>query len=344
LKQLKEHATAADYAGEIKPSPDAMESGLAESDDPRELASAWTLETSNGQTICVGDWNADDKQDILVAGSDGTLQIVDLEGKVTARVTLPAPFKRIELGRHPSGPRLLGYSGWGDQVTVVDTAGKTVWTYPAADGVNGAHWGDLDGDGADEMIVGMNGSGGLHAVSPDGTLLWKVSDIGNVWNQAAIPARNKAEARVVCTEAGGTIQVFDARGKRLNILRPLDKYFSQMAAVRESDAGPIQIIATGAVTVAVDDTGDLAWSTPAKEDNGRWRAATFAWGDLDGDGSSEWAFVDITGDLVLVTPQGEKFAALPGSQKFSGFAIVTGSDDGLLITLNAGVLSAYRCE
>src|SRR6266853_353247 len=63
-----------------------------------------------------------------------------------------------------------------------DTTGKELWSYSALMGVNGAHW-DLDGDGTDELIVGMNGLGGLDAVSADGKKLSHVA-LANVWSQA----------------------------------------------------------------------------------------------------------------------------------------------------------------
>lgn len=345
LSQLKEYATSADYSGAVKPAPEPAHSGLMESDDPRELTIVWTLEAPETQALAVGDWDADGKQDILVSGKDRTLRIINFNGQETAGVTVPEAFQMMELGRHPSGPRLLGCSHWGELVTVVDTSGKTVWTYPAADGLNGAHWGDLDGDGTDEMIVGMNGTSGLHAVSADGKALWQFTEIGNVWSQSVISASGQTEARVIATSEDGTIQVFNGKGLHLKTFSPFNDYFIRMAAVRESAEGPIQIIASHSRTVAMDDTGDIAWSSPADERDSDTRSGGFAWGDLDGDGTAEWAFVDITGELVAVTPQGEKFAALPNQRKTMHFVIVSNpSGDGLLVTMQAGTLRAYRCD
>ena len=344
--KLKEHATAADYQGEPKSAPEPPASGLEEAERPLTLATVWTLAVPGGQALCTGDWDGDGTEEVLVACSDQKLRVVGADGAEKGVVNLSGEFQFIELGRkRQGGPRLLGYSNWGNQVVVKDVTGKTIWTYPSKHGVDGAHWGDLDGDGDDEMIVGMNGSGGLHAVSSDGKKLWNNTSIGNVWNQSVCSAGPNQPARVFATEAGGSIQMFDGDGKRLNTARPMGKYFSQMAAARMDPAGTIQIAATREVTVGVDESGAVIWSTPAVESAGNWRRPTFACGDVNRDGTNEWAFVDITGDLVLVAPNGVKLGGLPSSQSLDGFAIVyPSSTNALLVTMQGGTLQAYRAE
>ncbi len=176
---------------------------------------------------------------LVAAGS--TLHVLDLTGVEISSVTLPERFTLIECGRNKDGARLLGYNNWGNGVTVMDHTGKKIWEVKAPAGVDGAHWGDLDGDGTDELIVGMNGGGGLQAWSADGNKLWS-SDLGNVWNQAIVPATSNQVARVLATEAGGSVKMFDVQGNLQTSLKPNGGYYAQMAVGRTGD-NHIQIVA-----------------------------------------------------------------------------------------------------
>src|SRR6266404_2617670 len=100
----------------------------------------------------------------------------------------------------------------------MDATGKEIWHYSATFGVNGAHWGDLDGDGTDEIIVGMNGFGGLQALAADGKRLWRAS-AGNVWGQAVVPATKDRAALVFATEASGSVRIFDGQGHQVRTVR-----------------------------------------------------------------------------------------------------------------------------
>lgn len=339
LDELKRLATAADYEGPLKTPPT---SGLHEAEIPLSLVEAWTISVSGGMSLCLGDWDGDGQQDILVGDTIGIVHVIDVSGveKTTAR--LPEYYQHIELGRHPSGPRLLAYSTWASSVKVFDRSAKKLWDYQTSLGIDGAHWGDLDGDGADEMVVGLNGFGGLHALTPEGKLLWKDSTLSNVWNQAIVSATASAESRVVVTEAGGSVNVFDAKGHRVRTLRPKGKYFSKVSAARERADGPIQILVTNDETLAMDENGTIDWSTPAQENPGNWVFIPFAWGDVEGDGALEWMFIDITGELVVVNSRGVKLAALK-PRHFEGFAIISRpAMSGLVVTLAEGQLQALR--
>src|SRR5262249_31091936 len=231
--------------------------------------------------------------------------------------------------------------------------GQLQWTYEEGQGVDGAHWGDLDGDGSDELIVGMNGRGGVHAVSPDGKLLWKVTDIGNVWNQAVISAGRNRAARVIVTEAGGSVRVYDPAGKLLNAIRPRGTYFSQMSAAAVNSGQMIQadgqdayqiVVTNSSLTIAVDAAGREIWSTSSSNPN-HWMKTSFASGDVDGDGAPDWAFLENGARLVLVTASGEHLADVPVESGQSSFGIVTvPMQRGLLISLAAGKVNAYRFD
>ena len=223
---------------------------------------------------------------------------------------------------------------------MVDSTGKSLWKGGAKFGVNGAHWGDFDGDGTDEMVVGMNGMGGLQAWSADGQKLWSVR-LGNVWDQAIVPASEGHPARILATEAGGAVRVYDAQGNPLAPLRPRGAYYAGMSACRTT-GGAVQIAAqSDETTVFFDEAGKIAWTAATQEDSGGWRANSLAAGDADGDGAPDWAFIDGSGRLVVASPAGEQFTALAHAADVEGFAIASRAPEpGVLVVLAESTLSA----
>ena len=336
---LKKEALAADLPGEPKPAPEGPHA-LPDASQALHPSVLWSKSIPGAEALCVGNWEGDGAPRVLVAAG-ATLHVLDLTGAETSTVPLPEKFTLIECGRHKEkGARLLGYSNWGKEVTVVDHSGKKIWSVSAGAGVDGAHWGDLNGDGNDELIVGMNGSGGLQAWSADGAKLWSAA-LGNVWNQAIVPATQDQPARVFATEAGGSVRVFDAQGKPLATLKPNGGYYVQMAACRATDK-TIQIAAINNDQTAVfDETGKVLWTSTAMGSHAGWRASSFAVGDLQGDGTADWAFVDGSGDLVIATPNGQKISAVAHAKEFTSFAIAAQpGKSGVLITLGNATVQA----
>jgi peroxiredoxin len=352
LAALKSHATGPDYTGEVKTSPEEAKSSLKPSETPLKLEVAWSVEVPNGQALCHGDWNGDGIDDVLVATPDENLKVVDLDGKIIATLDLAGDFGGIAVGRHSSGARLLAYTEWEEQLVVFDSQGKKAWTFEAPDGINSACWCDVDGDGIDEVIIGLNGSKGVQALSADGKPLWQDANVGDSWHQAVVPARAAEDVRIYSTSSDA-IHVFDGKGTRLPSLKPIIRKpdpdnaddeaeemreVEQIGAARETIDGPIQILVSGHMLAAFPASGDVEWSALA---NGSLAAVSF--GDVNGDGTIEWALVDVTGELVLVTPRGEKLAAIPNKSDASGYTIISRpSQPGRLLILQNGTVRAYK--
>jgi hypothetical protein len=302
----------------------------------------WSDTISGAQALCIGDWENDASSRILVAASK-TLHVLDLTGVEKSKLPLPDYFTTIECGRSKTaGARLLAYKSWGPQVSVLDHTGKLLWNQSGGMGVDGAHWGDLHGDGNDEMILGMNGFSGLEALSSDGKKLWS-ANLANVWSQAIVPATSNRPPMVLATDASGSITMFDAAGHRQNSLRPEGGYYAEMAAaVMESNA--LQIIAfSGSAVAAFDQTGKVAWTTSALSNQSTvGTGAGVATGDFKGDGTQQWAFIDGAGDLVIATSGGLKVSSITNQSSIQGLAAAPRQGLGaLLITLDAGVVRAY---
>jgi peroxiredoxin len=341
---LRAAALSEDFSGEVLTSPASAVSGLKEPEIQHTLSLQWEKKISGSSVLCTGDWNRDGSDDILVANHRGRIQVLDRNGNPIGQFQLPTGYAFFEIGHHASqGPRLLAYTVWGQGVDVFDSNGKKLWSYPTNVGINGAHWGDLDGDGSDEMIVGMNGGGGLHAVSSDGKKLWSYMNIGNVWSQAIVTPEEPESCLVFATEAGGTVRVFSNDGKLLRTLSPLGEYYAEMTASVINQTGEVQVLALGnEEIVAFDPQGNVAWKTPGMETKAGWTANSFAAGDMDGDGSTEWAFFEASGDLVIASSAGTKLASLSKKSKAESFVIAGKSKDkGLLVILSRGTISAY---
>lgn len=340
---LKTDATMADYSGEPKAAP-ASPATLAPASTVLKPVLLWSTSIAGAQTLCVGNWDSKGDPDILVAAGS-TLHVLNLDGAETSTVLLPDRFTMIECGRDKkNGPRLLGYANWGPKVSVVDKSGKELWHVSSLAGVDGAHWGDLNGDGSDELIVGMNGGGGLQAWSSDGKRLWSAS-MGNVWNQAVISATGKSPARVFATEAGGTVHVFDGQGRLLNTLRPNGGYYAQMWAARAGSQTDQILAINDDTTVAFDDTGAVLWTTSATKNNAGWRSCNFAEGDLEGNGAADWALIDGSGALVIASASGHEISSLPNGRSVGSFAIAPrAGKGGLLVTLSGNAVSAYSLQ
>lgn len=344
FESIKAKALAEDSTRDPQPPPTDLPSKSNAAATPLVVHEAWARDVDQAHALTTGDWDGQGSSKILVAAAE-QLHVLSADGSPVQVIKLPGHFAMMELGHHAkAGARLVGYDNWGHQAVVMDKAGNKLWSYAGLQGINGAHWGDLDGDGNDELIVGMNGSGGLHAVSSEGKTIWKVTHIGNVWNQAVIPAAKDRPALVFATEAGGTVRVYDASGKRVRTIQPQGQYCSQMTAGLVEEARRVQgLVQTEGRVIAFDERGRVEWWIPVQEQRGNWRASSFAGGRLTAEGQGEWAFHIGRNKLAVVNSRGETLATTEAGAKLQGFAIASSpAGPGLLVTLSGTTVRAVR--
>lgn len=333
----------------------SQKSRLKQTSSSETVNLRWSCEIPEATCITHGNWEGDGNSKILVADAKKQLHILDIEGNTLRTQPLPTRFSHIECGWHRvHGARLLGLSTKSSKVCVIDRYGKTsFWRYPkwiAIGGINGARWGDLNGDGNDEMALGMliNWRGRLVVLTDEMEPLWEISNIA-AWQQVIIPQSSSQQALVLASDVG-TIKVYNRIGKLLRTLQPLGLYLHSIAASTVDSSGRIQIAAIGSreetyKVLAFDLAGHVAWRTPTYEQLHSWVKGDFACGDMNGDGVREWAFMENPGELVFVSPQGEKLTTLSVPEALEQFLIVPQSEGyGILVTLQAGVIKAYQLD
>lgn len=160
---------------------------------------------------------------------------------------------------------LLTFRSWGQKVKARSADGKLLWSYDEA-AVDDVWAADLNGDGLDEVIIGYNGHTGLHVLDSTGKLLWKNTDVGNVWHVDAGNVDGDARPAVVTTSGAGKVHVFDAEGKHLRDLDP-GFYGNIVRTWQQPDGGkPVCLIIVAGTSepkttiAAMNPQGDTRWS------------------------------------------------------------------------------------
>jgi hypothetical protein len=124
---------------------------------------------------------------------------------------------------------------WTKPVSLFDSEGKTLWSYDGGgDGIDDAAAGRLGASGTKGVIVGLNGGGGVHWLSPAGERLWKQDD-GNVWHVEIVAADDKSENVILHSNAGGELTIRDANGNVLARYTP-EIYLAHFALTAWGDS------------------------------------------------------------------------------------------------------------
>lgn len=170
-------------------------------------------------------------------------------------------------------PEVVSFQPWGAGVIAQTMAGKTLWKYEHGQGVDDVWAFDINADGYDEIIIGFNGSTGLHVLDHNGKLLWKDTNLGNVWHVTAGDVDQDGESEVISTSAQGQVHVFSAAGENIdNFEVPLYANMVRTLLPTDSKYKP-QILVAGTVDrqgegmLSIDSNGEknFSLSLPALE-------------------------------------------------------------------------------
>jgi hypothetical protein len=120
-------------------------------------------------------------------------------------------------------------------VSLLDQSGRRHWTYTSYWGVNDAAAADINGDGISEVVIGLNGFGGIRLLNSEGRKLWGKYGDGNIWDVALLPGPNGGVGRIYHTESGGELKIRNAEGEELVHCRPNSEYLSDFELTRWGD-------------------------------------------------------------------------------------------------------------
>jgi peroxiredoxin len=205
----------------------------------------------------------DSQSKSIFALKRGGCDVLSPDGKRLRSLKIEAAGSYLRLARpsRTGSPILLLFGVWSAPVSACSSSdGSVLWTDKSSDGVDDVWAADLDGDGRDEVIVGFNGSGGLHVLDLDGVLRWKTK-LGNVWHVAAGDLKGDKKVEVVSTSAEGQVHIYAADGKSLGSFRPAF-YAYAVRAGRLPNQGPADTIfvTSGETLAAFDGNEKLLWS------------------------------------------------------------------------------------
>ncbi len=160
---------------------------------------------------------------IVIVGLHGAAFLTE-DGAVRKRVDFnsedcDSEVTLVELG---SGS-FLCRGNWNTDVMLLDSGGKTLWSYGGHSGrdhgIDDATAGELGKDGLKGVVVGLNGDGGVRLLSSEGKELWKRED-KNVWHVEIVAADKKLGNVILHSNANGDLTTRDVNGNIVGHYKP----------------------------------------------------------------------------------------------------------------------------
>jgi hypothetical protein len=236
----------------------------------------------------------------------------------------------LRVGVDHDQPVVFVFKLWGSKVSAYTAKGEPLWSYDTSDGIDDVWPVDLDGDGVSELIVGLNGFGGVLALGADGHVLWNNRDIGNVWHVTAGPMDDKT-LRVLTTSADGDLHVFSVKGEPVSSVNPQ----CYATAIRLGDRPFIGgSVDEGSVVKTLDPS---RWTTTVSKDK-------VGIGTLAAASSVPWIAVSTTsGHVYAINAAGGAVDGVASTGDRSPDLTWTNTgDSALLISASHRGLTAYR--
>lgn len=227
------------------------------------------------------------KSSMVVAGTKGVIFINEQGKKIAPSVLflLNNQHTKIVDIDGDGKPEYLDLGGAWQPVSMSDNMGRPKWVYPPKDSpmgtaANSMSYGDLDGDGTYDFVVGMNASDGLHVLDQQGEKALSEEDT-NIWHVEIIDGLKDSAPIIIHSNASGEIVLRSNKGKYLKILTA-PTYVSKFSLVKW-DAEPK---GTHLIFGSLEDkddfyvmktTGEVVASFKVPPISGRYGSVNSAW-------------------------------------------------------------------
>lgn len=304
--------------------------GLAKSDVPWEFEEVWEItldsiskDDNSISTMAIGDVVGDVAPEILIVtcafeSEKFNCHVLDANGREISVIPLPQRAWFLETGQGPEGPRLLIGDALNDEcdsIMMINLAGEVLWSHTFNESIDDRRLGDIDGDGLSEVLVGLDGGGGLHLFDIGGKKLWSDTTREEYWSQAILDTALDEQAVVLSSTDDGEVVRYGPDGSKVGTIQPRGEYIADFAVRRSGPGGKLQFISEGGsmdneTALVFDERGAIAWETPVDDNWLLNTAREYAYGKLRGEAEGEWVFMLDEHRFVAVSESGTWIATL----------------------------------
>jgi hypothetical protein len=154
---------------------------------------------------------------IAVVGDNGADFLDDdraLKKHVEFSAKLFCPIEIAPLDKDGGYGYLTRDEGWSTNPTLFGKTGEVLWDYPGGtlSSVDDSAAGDIVGSGRSEVVIGLNGMGGIILVNDQGRKIWQKAE-SNVWHVETLDANGDGRKEIIHSNARGELLVRNSTGE-----------------------------------------------------------------------------------------------------------------------------------
>ena len=351
------------YAGPLTFDQEPLQAEIAPRSDPKslKLTPLWECKdlTEPGNLLVLA--QEDGPPRILVIDNARSIAEISADGSVAAVHDLPveegqpARFLRSAVGS--DGRRYFVVSANGAlQLHLLDAAFRPLVAYPADaaqnphDGIGDVQFGDLDGDGVLELLVGYWGVVGVQGVSLEGQRLWANRSLATVLRLAVLEAEGPTPARLLCTNQLGTLVVLGAGGKRQGEIQVPDLGLHWIVAADLDGDGRPELCSLAPtqeghfVVVGVSLEGKRLWEHPLPPGVHKYPVEPITAGRLSADGPGQWLVAAADGSIHILSIDGQVVDQYHYGAALTGLATAELNGKPVLLVATPESLDAWQVE
>jgi len=357
----------------------------------------WPYRVSQPQSMLVADLDGDEQDELLV-GAEGLIHLIESEdARTRGQLPLGGTITELALAHNEEGIPFIVVANFNppDPQTAEPThetwlelwqaSGRVAWTEPQriAGSVTALAVGDLNGDGADEIVSGTD-SGQVIAYSLDNEILWQTELGSPVRHLLVVDEGDDGAAELVAVTRGNAVTLIagtghsrvltyynvndvdfvypfpyrDRLGRALllathdGVLRGLT-WAGQEVWQRAIGDGPLTIVRPADDDFLIGTADDRVHLYSVREDELLWTLEEVGgvqdiyWGNLDGGGARDVAIGNAAGNVLLLTSDRREWDRLnlgSGIFRLAGLR-VGGGDHTQLVTLTQnGVVQLFEAK